>query len=278
MVSPKVGFIIQARMNSSRLKGKILLPLPFGSSTSLLEQIILRAKAVRENTTIILATSLNPENQILAEVAQSNHVAYYQGSEDNVLERFYLAATEHNLDLIVRLTADNPFIDSEIVDSALQSHVITDSAYTLTQGLPVGTNIEVISYAALQKTYQQATLPEHREHVTPYLRQNKDLFKINYLVFHDSGYGQPSWRLTVDNESDYALACLLYQQVVHNQGGYSLKQITKYIYANPWALGINKNNYQKKVFSTLTEEIQAAIVLLKNNDLPNAARMLEQQI
>ncbi|PSR52457.1 acylneuraminate cytidylyltransferase [Adhaeribacter arboris] len=276
MVAPKIGFIIQARMNSSRLKGKILLPLPYGSATSLLEQIIIRVKAISNNAVIILATSDTLENKILKDVAEANSIFFYAGSENNVLQRFYEAAAQHKLDIIVRLTGDNPFIDPDVIHTVLLNHTEHNFDYTITNGLPLGTNIEVFSFQSLKKTYQEAVLPEHQEHVTPYIRLNNSLFKVNTFAFQDATYGQEHWRLTVDTESDYALACLLFWQLTDNNKSFSLKQTASFIYANPWVLLINKNNYQKKLFSNVAEEIKEAISLLHNNDLPNAAKQLAQ--
>lgn len=278
MVAKQIGVIIQARVNSVRLPGKILLPLPYGSPTSLLEQIILRAKAIRDEITVILATSVQAENAVLKTIAAAHQVAYFSGPEDDVLERFYQAAAAHKLDIIIRLTADNPFIDPAIIAQTLLQHVSDSFDYTSTAGLPLGTNIEIFNFSALQTAARAARAAPHREHVTPYLRLNPQLFKNNQVAFTDPAFGQETWRLTVDNENDYALACLLYQQLSQSDSLFTLPQTAAFIYYNPWVLYINKNNFQKKIFPDLAAEITEAIALLSRHDLPRAAALLAQPL
>jgi len=278
MVNPKIGILIQARINSNRLPGKVLLPLPEISGKTLLDQIIRRALAVKPLNTVIIATSTNPENDQLAAIAQQNQVALFRGDEEDVLARFYDAATAFKLDIIIRLTADNPFIDASILSRILQEHIAQPADYTYTTGLPIGTNIEIVSFAALKKCFETAQLPEHREHVTLYIRQNPAAFKILHQDLENSGNGLPDWRLTVDNETDYALACALYLLLDKRPVTFSLSDVAQLLHGNPALLLINKNNYQKKVFNSVPEELTAAIHLLQHLDFPQAAQILADQL
>ena len=280
MVNPQTGILIQARINSSRLPGKVLLPLPNASGKTLLDQIVKRALAVKQKPALIIATSTQAENNALAAVATRNNVLIFRGDEEDVLARYYNAATEFGLDIIIRLTADNPFIDPLILSQTLQDHITAGADYTYTTGLPLGTNIEIVSYPALKKCYEEAKLPEHREHVTLYIRQNPDSFKIHHLNLENTLYGLPHWRLTVDNESDYALACTLYLLLDNNTGSdiFTLADVAKLLQNNPALLLINKNNYQKKVFASLQEELTEAVQLLQSLDFARAAQILATQI
>ena len=278
MVNPKIGILIQARISSNRLPGKVLLPLPEASSKTLLDQIVRRALAVQPRSAVIIATSAQAENDQLAAVAQRNQVLFFRGDEEDVLARFYNAATEFSLDIIVRLTADNPFIDPFILSRILQEHIAQAADYTYTTGLPVGTNIEIVNFPALKKCYEEAKRPEHREHVTLYIRQHSTAFHILHRDLENPLYGSPTWRLTVDNETDYALACALYLLLDTRPDIFSLLDVAQLLHANPALLLINKNNYQKKVFSSLPEELTEAVQMLQRLDFPQAAQILAEQI
>jgi len=278
MVNPKIGILIQARINSNRLPGKVLLSLPQIYGQTLLDQIVRRSLAVQPQSTVIIATSTNSENDQLAAVAEQNQVALFQGDEDDVLARFYDAATAFNLDIIIRLTADNPFIDASILSRILQEHIAQQADYTYTTGLPIGTNIEIVTFMALKKCYEEAKRPEHREHVTLYIRQNPTAFNILHRDLENPLYGLPTWRLTVDNETDYALACALYLLLDNRPDIFSLQDVAQLLHANPALLLINKNNYQKKYFSSLPEELTEAVQMLQRLDFPRAAQILAEQI
>jgi len=277
MVNPKIGILIQARINSNRLPGKVLLPLPNASGKILLDQIVQRALAVKQKPEVIIATSTRAENNVLADVAKRNQVLLFRGDEEDVLSRFYQAANSFGLDIIIRLTADNPFIDPFILSQTLQDHIVQEADYTYTTGLPIGTNIEIVSFSALKKCYEEAKLLEQREHVTIYIRQNPDKFKILPINLENSLYGLPNWRLTVDNETDYALACVLYLILGTGTAIFSLPEVAQLLHTNPALLLINKNNYQKKVFNSVQEELTEAVQLLQSLDFPEAAKILASQ-
>jgi len=277
MVNLKIGILIQARINSNRLPGKVLLPLPNASGKTLLDQIVQRALAVKQKPEVIIATSTRPENDLLADIATRNQVLLFRGDEADVLARFYDAASSFGLDIIIRLTADNPFIDPAILSQSLQDHIIQEAEYTHTNGLPIGTNIEIVNFSALKKCYEEAKLPEHREHVTLYIRQNHDKFKILPINLENSLYGLPNWRLTVDNETDYALACVLYLILGTGTTIFSLPEVAQILHTNPALLLINKYNYQKKVFSSVQEELTEAVQFLQSLDFPEAAKILASQ-
>ena len=276
MVSSGTGVIIQARMSSSRLPGKVLLPLPQASGISLLDRIIACAGAVEPKPAIILATSTSAENDVLEQVAAKNDILFYRGEEQDVLARFYQAAAAHGLETIVRLTADNPFIDPGILSHSLQEHRQTGADYTVTTGLPLGTNLEIISFRALVQAHREARAAEHREHVTPYIRQHPELFSLRQLNLAGQQWGQAEWRLTVDNESDYALACAIFLALGAPPHPLPLARVAALLTANPALLTINKDNYQKKVFPSVQEEVAEAIALLRFNDLGRAANLLQQ--
>lgn len=274
----RVGIIIQARINSERLPGKVLLPLPHSSSVSLLEQILKRAKCVACADEVVVAIPESKENNGIEEVAKSSNAGVFRGSEYDVLQRYYQASTLYNLDVIVRLTADNPFIDFKIIEDVVREHVAQDVDYTTTMGLPLGCNVEVISYNALKKAMSDAKDRSDKEHVTLYIRNNPKLFNL-YTKFYDSdNFGSKDWRFTVDSESDYALACCIYKELDNSDIIFSLSDIASCINKNPWMLLINKNIEQKKVYHTEEDELKASIQYLDKQELNKASAILKNYL
>jgi len=238
----KIGAIIQARMSSQRLPGKILFSLPFNSEYTLLEQIIFRAKSI--NLTVILATSSNIDNDILEEVARRNDIHLFRGLEEDVLSRIYDSAVLHNFDVIIRLTGDNPCLDPQILEKIIKAHIDSNTDYTKTTGLPLGLNIEVFSFDALKRAYEKAALNEDREHVTSFFIKNPDQFKTNIIAYD---VAIPGIRLTVDYSADYAFVCYIYEMLFNKNRLFGLEEILKLLKSNPWSLLINKDMVQHKI-------------------------------
>lgn len=242
MVSPgKIGAIIQARVMSRRFPGKVLLSLPYGSGISIIENIVLRVGNVPKINAVVVATSDRPENDEIVSIARSAGAEVFRGSEDDVLDRFHKAAALHGLGQIVRLTADNPFIDPSILSVCLENHEKRKADYTKTVGLPLGMNFEVISFSALERLQRNVILNDEREHVTLHVNKNPSDFTICVL-----NLGRPEYeglRLTVDCETDYALACFIYEQLGRSKRNFNINvnDIVKLLKKYPWAKLINSN-------------------------------------
>ncbi|WP_051203350.1 cytidylyltransferase domain-containing protein [Hugenholtzia roseola] len=271
----KVGIIIQARMGSSRLKGKILLKLPFYGKESVLEQIIKRAKAVENANEVWVASSINAENQVL-EPLLKDKCALYRGDEDDVLSRFYEIAKAQHFDTIVRLTADNPCFDPIYIQKAIDAHIQAAADYTYTKGLPLGMNVEVLSFRALETAFQNATSTEEKEHVTPYVTKKPEQFRLHYPIFFENEV-YSDWRLTMDTQTDYALMCLLYENLYLQNPIFGFKAISPFIETNPWVLLINKENRQKKIYASFSQEVEDVKILLKNEGFMHTLKVIENE-
>ncbi|AYA36685.1 hypothetical protein D3Y59_06220 [Hymenobacter oligotrophus] len=239
----RVGALVQARMGSTRLPGKSLMPLPLGSATSVLSHVLARAQAAKQVHAVVVATSALPTDDAIAHAAQACGVAVYRGDEQDVLRRFNEAAQAHQLDVVVRLTGDNPAIDPGYLDRAVAAHLASKADYTLTTGLPLGANFEVLSQQALAAAFAQATAAEEREHVTPYLRRHPELFRLQTLDFGTAAV-PATLRLTLDYPSDYALLHLLFSTL---PPGFDLAAVGKLLRLHPWLAHINDQNTQVKV-------------------------------
>lgn len=239
VTAEKVGAIIQARVGSRRFNRKVLRNLPYGSGLSIIENIVHRARAVSGIDAVIVATSNHPENDEVVSVARAAGADVFRGSEDDVLERFHQAAVIHSLAHIVRLTADNPFVDPVILDTCLGAHKMRKADYTKTIGLPLGMNFEVITFPVLDRLQRSVNLSDEREHITLHINNNPSGFAVCVL-----DYSRPEYeglRLTIDWEADYALACFIFEQLYTPKKNFNLDDVVTLLNKYPWAKLINSN-------------------------------------
>ena len=200
------GIIIQARCGSTRLPGKILKVI---HDRTLLDHILDRLKERKEKAVVVIATSTLPRDDAVEAFCRERGVLCFRGSESNVLSRYYECATQQGFDHIVRLTADNPFVDVEEVDRLIAYHIACGNEFTESfSRLPIGVGAEIFSYAALKEDRERASMPHHFEHVDEYVLENRDRFRTGTLqVAADKN--RPEVRLTVDTQADYEKACYI---------------------------------------------------------------------
>ena len=199
----KIGIIIQARMGSARLPGKVLRKL---GDRPLLEHVLGRLDLLHHRAKLIVATSDQPRDDLVAGLCEALKVECFRGSEEDVLARYYNCAAQYGFEHIVRLTADNPFTDVEELDHLIDLHLREGNAYTHSfDGLPVGVGAEIFSFVALERSWREAGAPHHREHVNEYFLENPSLFKTGILDV-PAAKNNPSLRLTIDTEEDWRKA------------------------------------------------------------------------
>lgn len=202
----KIGIIIQVRMGSTRLPGKVLKKI--GSKT-MLEHIIFRLKSLKHNISIIIATSNLKKDDGLKVFCDFKQISCFRGSEQNVLERYYLCAKENDFEHIIRLTGDNPFVDIEELDNLINLHVENRSDYSRSFAtLPKGVGSEIFTYKALEQSFLHGNKENHKEHVNEYIEENEHLFKIAELIVTEEK-NRPEISLTVDTQDDYKKACYI---------------------------------------------------------------------
>jgi spore coat polysaccharide biosynthesis protein SpsF len=245
---PRVLALIQARLGSSRLPGKSALPLPLsatGAENTILGHVVSRAQRATSVQQVMVATTTQPLDDPLATLAARLGVGVFRGDEQDVLGRFAGAlAQAGNFQTVVRLTADNPAIDPAFIDAAVTHHLATRADYTYTSGLPLGANIEVLSAAALLRAHREATAPDEREHVTPYLRRHSELFRLETLALNVSP-AVAGLRLTVDYPSDYALLSLLFSELGPIFSLTDPAGLPALLAQHPWLAAINATNVQR---------------------------------
>lgn len=273
----KIGMIIQARSGSSRLPKKIIKTLPLNSEVSILAHDIRRSQKSKYVDEVIVATTEKEEDDVIETIALAEGALVYRGSEEDVLARHYYAAKEYELEVIVRITSDCPCLDSNLIDAAVEIF-LEDTTYdfvgtVLKRTFPIGLDVEVIKFEALEKAFFEATEPYHREHVTDYIFENDTLFKLKNIEA-SKALNFPDLRLTVDTEQDYLLMCAIFDNFDSNYY-FSAEDVIELIKSKPWLKEINKNSSQKKYNLTEEEEVKIGIEMLEFNGLRKAKRLLE---
>jgi spore coat polysaccharide biosynthesis protein SpsF len=208
----KIGVITQARATSTRLPGKVLLPV--GGKTFLEHHL---DRAALSGLPVIVATTVNADDDPIVELVTERGLPSYRGSELDVLERFAGATEENDLDVVVRVTSDCPLIDGRVIAAGVERYLAEDdprlyAANTLERTYPRGFDFEIFSADLLREAHKNATVPADREHVTSYLHQNRpgDIRLLN-LPYDGSPHGA-KYRLTLDTEDDRRLLATLIEQ------------------------------------------------------------------
>jgi spore coat polysaccharide biosynthesis protein SpsF len=229
--------IIQARLGSTRFPRKIFSDL---AGKPLIWHVIDRLKHSEKIDRIVLATTITSTDDELASWAIHEGVDLYRGSENNVLERFYFAAKEFSASIVVRITADDPFKDPDIIDKVISKLVDEklDFAYNNNPPtFPEGLDSEVFTFGALESAYLKSVDDYEKEHVTQYFYRNKTLFKqANYS--NDQNLSELRW--TIDTELDYAMAKSVYDILYKPNEIFLMDDILKVLKQHPEIAQINK--------------------------------------
>jgi len=237
--SPVVA-IVQARMSSTRLTGKVMRDI---STRPMLWHVINRLRSAHSLNKIVVATSTDPSDDIIARWCDDEGVLLYRGPLDDVLARYHGAAIANHAGTVVRVTADCPMIDPLLVDWAVKSFLAPsvngESAFDylgLDKTFPDGLGTEVFSFEALSRASKEAKLPYEREHVTPYIWKNRGFFRVRYLKhYHDLS----TMRWTVGNESDLAFVRSVFDSFACPLRPFYMEEVLQLIYEKPELLEIN---------------------------------------
>lgn len=200
----KIVATIEARMTSSRLPGKVLMPV---LGHTMLEHLVVRLRAVPSLDAIVLATTVNPADEPLAAFAQAHGLACFRGSEDDVMQRVIDAADSVGADVVVEITGDCPIIDPQIIEQAIRMFNAHDAAYVgnaQVRSYPDGMDVQVFRLDTLKKSAAMTTDPLDHEHVTLHIRRHPELFPHVHLVAPPELHW-PTLGLTLDEPADYDL-------------------------------------------------------------------------
>ena len=244
-----IGCIIQARMGSSRLPGKALMKSDSGKP--LLYYVINQLRYCSKVKNLVIATTTNQEDDEIEKFANDNSVNIFRGKEKDVLDRYFQCAKKYSFSTIVRITADCPLIDPQIVDKVIGKFFSGNYDFatnTLTRTFPIGTDVEVFSFSALNRAWENTQLPSEREHVTPYLRKEENFKIIN--VENDKNIS--NLRLTVDRIEDFELIKQILNNISINP--IHLEDVLELFSRKPELIEINKHINHNEGFNKSLEE------------------------
>ena len=230
-----IGAIIQARMGSTRLPGKVLLDI---CGQPVLWHVYSRVCKSKTLDRVIVATTTNPEDDIIEQYCLSKDIPVYRGSANDVLDRYYQCAKKNGIDIIVRITADCPLHDAQVIDFVVNEYLKGEYDYvtnTFEYSFPDGLDAEVFGINTLTSAWESATLPSEREHVTPFIRNSLWFTKKN--VFSPKSY--PLYRLTLDQPEDYEFINKIYEGIGKTE--FSLDMIIDYLASHTGLLKINQD-------------------------------------
>lgn len=265
----KIGAIIQARLGSSRLPNKVLMPLPIGSNETILSQIIKKIKEVDIISDVIVATSKLPINDKLEEYVRNLNIDCFRGEEEDVLSRFYHISQERSFDYVIRFTGDNPIVDTVYLKQFINNFLKKKLEYSYSANLPLGCNFEMMKSSEINRAFKNTENSYDKEHVTPFIKKNANLIEC-YTFEKIEPY--KNLRLTIDYPSDYALMTMIFSFLKNKQK--SVKNIFKLINNNNWIVNINKDNFQKKKYLNIDEEIEDILPLIKERELYRLQKLL----
>ncbi len=242
----KIVAIVQARMGSTRLPGKVLLPI---AGKPMLVQVVERTQRAATLSEVVVATTLDPSDDPIADVCRGQGYSLYRGSTADVLDRYYRAAAAAEAGVIVRLTGDCPLHDPGVIDHTVSEFLRTGVDFAANRlpppwkrTYPIGLDTEVCSFQALETAWTLADEPHQREHVMPYLYEKAGRFRT-LLVHHDPDFGHLRW--TVDTPEDLAAVREIYSRFP-GRNDFSWKEVLALYEREPALAEINSGVRHKR--------------------------------
>lgn len=232
-----IGCIIQARTGSFRLPGKVLMKLD--NELTVLEYVVNQLSFCKLIDKIIIATTNFEEDDSIEQLAKKLQIEYFRGNSEDVLDRYYNCAKKFGVDNILRITSDCPLIDPEIVDKVIEKYLSKEYDYVSNTGVrtfPIGTDAEIFSFNLLKKSWEDASLPSEREHVTPYIRNKKIECRVGNL---ENTTKQDHFRLTLDRIEDFKLIQKIVKKI--SKRPILIKDVLDLLSKHPELIKINEN-------------------------------------
>jgi spore coat polysaccharide biosynthesis protein SpsF len=235
---------IEARMTSSRLPGKVLLPV---TERPLLAHLVRRLRAVPALSDIVLATTVNPSDDVLVEFARAAGIRFFRGSEDDVMGRVIGAASSAEAELIVEITGDCPIIDPDIVETVIRTYIANDADYVSNahvRSFPDGMDVQVFPFATLVRSASMTDDPLDREHVTLHIRNHPELFRHLHVVAPPQLHW-PELGLTLDEPGDYELIRRVIERLEPGDPVFKCGDVVRLLRDNPAWLDLNRTVVRK---------------------------------
>ncbi|WP_169577920.1 cytidylyltransferase domain-containing protein [Salisaeta longa] len=234
--------VIQARMGSTRLPGKVLRDI---AGRPMIDWVVRRARRISSVDQVVVATSVLDKEKPLIEHLESQQIPFIRGSESDVLERYVDAAEAYDADAVVRITSDCPLLMPDVSENVIQTFVETSCDYaanTIERTYPRGLDTEVISCSALRRVHSMASDPADREHVTRYIRKHSEDFALCSVTANNNRAGL---RWTVDEEEDLILVRRIYEMLGAKTETASYEDVVRLVETHDGLASINQHVEQK---------------------------------
>jgi spore coat polysaccharide biosynthesis protein SpsF len=233
--------VIQARINSTRLLAKVMLPL---AGKALLIRMVERVKNASLSGAVIVATTTDTVDDKIEELCKSENVICFRGHPTDLLERHYQLARKYNADVVLKIPSDCPLIDSKIIDQVIHYYLDNKNQYDYVSNLhpathPDGNDVEVMSFKALENAWKNAKRNFEREHTTPYIWENPRLFKIGNVAWETGKDFSKTHRWTIDYPEDYEFIKRVYDELYEKNSKFGLQEIISLLEQKPEILKIN---------------------------------------
>lgn len=245
----KIVATIEARIGSTRLPGKSMKKIVDKPMLQLLIERVKRSKMIDE---IVVATTTNPADDIIEDLAKKMSISCFRGSEDDVLDRVLRAAKSANADIILELWGDNPLIDPIILDELIRFYLQNkfDCVGTILPNFektyPLGISALIFSTIILDEVDKITNNPNDRENVSNYIYEHPEKYKLASLPC-PSEMNQPNLRFTVDENSDFELIKLIFENFYHSNPNFGVLDVIKFLDSNPQLKSLNKHVAQRKL-------------------------------
>ena len=242
--------IIQVRMGSTRLPGKVLKKL---NGITVLESLLNQLNYSKLLNDKIIATTSNSEDDVIVNFCKSKEIKCFRGSQDDVLDRYYNCAKKFSINTIIRITSDCPLMDPQVIDDVIDFYLKNSYDYVnnfYKRTYPYGNDVEIFSIKVLEKVWEKATKLSEREHVTPYIYNNPDEFSLGWIE-NKENLSEFHW--TIDRREDLIFVQNIFKKI--SKRPILMKDIIDVIKDDPSLLEINKNtNPNEGYLKSIKEE------------------------
>lgn len=239
---PKIVTVIQARMGSSRLPGKVLLPL---AGKPLLLRMYERVAASKYVGEIVIAVTEDESDNELTVLCKKNNLNFFRGSSVDLLDRHYKTAKKYDAEAVVKIPSDCPLIDSDIIDKVILYYINNSDKFDFVSNLhppsyPDGNDVEIMSFDALKRAWINAKKNFEREHTTPYIWENAEKFRIGNVLWETGFDYSMTHRFTIDYKEDYEFIKRVYEELYHKNPRFGLNDILSLLKEKPEIKKINE--------------------------------------
>ena len=235
MPVPNILTVVQARMGSSRLPGKVLLPL---AGQPLLVRMVERVQRSRLAGTVVVATTTEAADDAVAACCTAHGLACFRGDALDLLDRHYQAARHYGAEVVLKIPSECPLIDPAVIDQVLGTYLKNPDQYDFVSNLhpatfPDGNDVEVMRFEALETAWHEARRPLEREHTTPYFWENPDRFRLANVVWATGQNFSMSHRWTIDYPEDYEFIKAVYEALHPSKPNFGLDDILRLLENRP---------------------------------------------